>query len=122
VFVLPIRKHPLFEQYPHYNILGIADVLFEVDFENKIQSNSEFEKLNKFDNQDVSVLIQAITDLTSTENFDIATSRFGWRTQYLEMFQVTVISAEPKSGRHTEYTLYDADTNSRAVISAYKPY
>ena len=87
---------PMYSYEDMWYINGDLDVLFEVDDKGLIWSHSQFEGFSRFDGEDAGILAEAITALTSDENFSTAITMFGriaWDWDVL--VEVTVLSADP---------------------------
>lgn len=76
VYLLPLMKDKNNNDEKWYINFDL-DVLFEVDYEGKIWSHSQFEKFNIYDGKDASVLSDDITVMTSNENFSSAITPLG---------------------------------------------
>ena len=111
VYLLPIRH---WEPDDDWYMSGDFDVLFEVDDKGLIWSHSPYRGFNQFDGKPSDTVVQAITDLTSCENFEIATtsSIAGVLPYDYELAQVTVLSVKPITSEWRSDTLYRYTLNS----------
>ena len=92
VYLLPLTY---WEYTNTWRIVDDLDVLFEVDDKGRVWSHSSYEGFNRFDGEDVRVLLEAIAVYTSDENLSAAISRFGLsvRSEWSMLMEVTYLSA-----------------------------
>jgi len=92
VYLLPVAYWQREDYWYIYG--GSMDTLFEVDDKGLVWSHSKYKGFNQFDGKDTDVIIQALADITSDKNFNIAHSFFGLTSKMAVLAEVTVLSAE----------------------------
>jgi hypothetical protein len=76
-----------------WSIWGALDVLFEIDDKGRVWSHAWSEDFNRFDGEYAGVLAEAITDMTSDENFSAAVNSFGYiAREWGVLAEVTILS------------------------------
>ena len=95
VYLLPLINVRFWGDYL-WVVRAPYNVLFEVDDKGRIWSHSPHQSFNRFDGENYSVIVDAILDITSDENFDAATitpfgtwAGWGWTS----LVEFTVLSA-----------------------------
>ena len=109
---IPLRKGGVYFLPLGYNdggwfIIGSEDVLFEVDDRGKLYSHSQFPDFNRFDDEEASVVADAILLLIEDENFAAATSRFGRNMRW--NYEVAVVTYGESAGVHWEVSYNGAE-------------
>jgi hypothetical protein len=97
VYLLPLHNFRD-ERGEQWSISGDRDVLFEVDENGLIRSNSFSPGFNQFDGGEPSAVADAIADLTADDDFIVAVSRFGWFAHSSVLAEITVTSVTERRG------------------------
>jgi len=108
VYLLPLVY---WSQGDTWLVKGDLDVQFEIDDKGCVWTHSQFAGFRRFDGQDVSMLTEAITTLTSDENISVAVTSFGYIARHGGVLaEATVLSAIPVSellgGNYIDYFQY----------------
>lgn len=117
VYLLPLTK---WEEDANWYVYGDLDVLFEVDNTGKVWSHSQFNGLNCYDGNQVSVLSEDIMAMTSNENFATAITSFGRIVRYGSVLvEAKVLSGDKTKDKwgndYYEYTLSEINLLSTAA-------
>ncbi|MCL2562849.1 MAG: hypothetical protein FWE08_02290 [Oscillospiraceae bacterium] len=117
VYLLPLINNSAFDGL--WRVRSPFRVLFEVDDNGLIWSHSSLESFSRFDGEGASVVVDEILEITSDENFDAATTSFGYWAgrDWASLVEFTVLSVTrvegvPDSwsgGRHYRLVLYIDD-------------
>jgi hypothetical protein len=87
---------PLKHEYNRWFIVGVMDVLFEVDDKGIVWSHSGFETFNRYDGMSVESLISELKELFADEDYMLANSSFGSALRSITLADVTIVDRSDK--------------------------
>jgi hypothetical protein len=117
VYLLPLWYAEYEDIGGMWHNMADLDVLFEVDDRGLIWSHSPYEGFSKYDGRPVEGLIQAITDITGDEDYEIAVSVFGMNVNHSELTEITVqYMAVNTNEWENPYYVYDVVSENGDII------
>lgn len=108
---------PLKHEYNRWFIVGVMDVLFEVDDKGIVWSHSGFETFNRYDGMSVESLISELKELFADEDYMLANSSFGSALRSITLADVTIVDRSDKIKDDYGFECYEYSYTVVEVLS-----
>ena len=108
---------PLKHEYNRWFVVGVMDVLFEVDDKGIVWSHSGFETFNRYDGMSVESLISELKELFADEDYMLANSSFGSALRSITLADVTIVDRSDKIKDDYGFECYEYSYTVVEVLS-----